>query len=72
MQHSNDRAFLRPTGWRDICEPPLHHPFNISFNAEIQLDNELIADLNVQEYRKQIALVSQEPVRFQCETCFAT
>lgn len=27
-----------------------------------QLDNELISDLNIQAYRKQIALVSQEPV----------
>ena len=29
-----------------------------------QLDNELISGLNIQEYRKQIALVSQEPVGF--------
>lgn len=29
-----------------------------------QLDDELITDLNLQEYRKQIALVSQEPTLY--------
>jgi len=29
-----------------------------------QLDDELISDLNIQEYRKHIALVSQEPACF--------
>jgi ATP-binding cassette subfamily B (MDR/TAP) protein 1 len=32
--------------------------------GEIYLDNELISELNVQEYRKQIALVSQEPTLY--------
>jgi ATP-binding cassette subfamily B (MDR/TAP) protein 1 len=32
--------------------------------GEIYLDNELISDLNIQEYRKQIALVSQEPTLY--------
>jgi ATP-binding cassette subfamily B (MDR/TAP) protein 1 len=30
----------------------------------VQLDNELITELNVQEYRKQLALVSQEPTLY--------
>lgn len=30
----------------------------------MQLDNELITELNVQEYRKQLALVSQEPTLY--------
>ncbi|KAJ7288261.1 P-loop containing nucleoside triphosphate hydrolase protein [Mycena rebaudengoi] len=32
--------------------------------GEIYLDNELITSLNIQEYRKQIALVSQEPTLY--------
>jgi len=32
--------------------------------GEIYLDGELITDLNIQEYRKQIALVSQEPTLY--------
>ncbi|KAJ6530072.1 P-loop containing nucleoside triphosphate hydrolase protein [Mycena vulgaris] len=32
--------------------------------GEIYLDNELITELNLQEYRKQIALVSQEPTLY--------
>jgi len=32
--------------------------------GEIYLDNEAISDLNIQEYRKQIALVSQEPTLY--------
>lgn len=32
--------------------------------GEIYLDGELINELNVQEYRKQIALVSQEPTLY--------
>jgi len=32
--------------------------------GEIFLDDELITDLNVQEYRKQLALVSQEPTLY--------
>ncbi|KAJ7095812.1 P-loop containing nucleoside triphosphate hydrolase protein [Mycena belliarum] len=32
--------------------------------GEIYLDNELITELNIQEYRKQIALVSQEPTLY--------
>ncbi|KAJ6559121.1 P-loop containing nucleoside triphosphate hydrolase protein [Mycena vulgaris] len=32
--------------------------------GEIYLDNELVTDLNLQEYRKQIALVSQEPTLY--------
>ncbi|KAG5648338.1 hypothetical protein DXG03_004910 [Asterophora parasitica] len=32
--------------------------------GEIFLDNELISELNIQEYRKQIALVSQEPTLY--------
>ncbi|KAJ7087513.1 P-loop containing nucleoside triphosphate hydrolase protein [Mycena epipterygia] len=32
--------------------------------GEIYLDGELITDLNLQEYRKQIALVSQEPTLY--------
>jgi ATP-binding cassette subfamily B (MDR/TAP) protein 1 len=30
----------------------------------VQLDNELITEFNVQEYRKQLALVSQEPTLY--------
>jgi ABC-type multidrug transport system fused ATPase/permease subunit len=32
----------------------------------IQVDDENISELNVQEYRKHLALVSQEPVCFFC------
>ncbi|KAJ7147029.1 P-loop containing nucleoside triphosphate hydrolase protein [Mycena crocata] len=32
--------------------------------GEIYLDNELVTELNLQEYRKQIALVSQEPTLY--------
>ncbi|KII86752.1 hypothetical protein PLICRDRAFT_55662 [Plicaturopsis crispa FD-325 SS-3] len=32
--------------------------------GQIYLDDELITDLNIQEYRKQIALVSQEPTLY--------
>ena len=32
--------------------------------GEVAVDGENIAELNVQEYRKNLALVSQEPVRF--------
>ncbi|KAJ6585057.1 P-loop containing nucleoside triphosphate hydrolase protein [Mycena capillaripes] len=32
--------------------------------GQIYLDNELVTDLNIQEYRKQIALVSQEPTLY--------
>ncbi|KAJ6477368.1 P-loop containing nucleoside triphosphate hydrolase protein [Mycena vitilis] len=32
--------------------------------GQIYLDNELITDLNLQEYRKEIALVSQEPTLY--------
>ncbi|TFK74865.1 multidrug resistance protein 1 [Pluteus cervinus] len=32
--------------------------------GEIYLDDQLITDLNIQEYRKQIALVSQEPTLY--------
>ncbi|KAJ7612414.1 P-loop containing nucleoside triphosphate hydrolase protein [Mycena rosella] len=32
--------------------------------GEIYLDNELVSELNLQEYRKQIALVSQEPTLY--------
>ena len=35
-----------------------------SHRPSAQLDGELITSLNVQEYRKQIALVSQEPTLY--------
>lgn len=32
--------------------------------ASFQLDGQLITDLNIQEYRKKISLVSQEPTLY--------
>jgi hypothetical protein len=52
--------------WRDKYTYGILHSISArnSDSTFRQLDDELISDLNIQEYRKQIALVSQEPVCF--------
>jgi ABC-type multidrug transport system fused ATPase/permease subunit len=45
-----------------VCYSSHHSPNADAFLT--QLDGELITDLNLQEYRKQIALVSQEPTLY--------
>src|ERR1700734_785099 len=52
--------------WRDKSMYVVLHCISARLPDRIvhQLDDELISDLNIQEYRKHIALVSQEPVCF--------
>ena len=49
-----------------LCSIQMIERFYDPLSGQVLLDGQPINELNVQEYRKQIALVSQEPVSAMC------
>lgn len=59
--------FFHPVKWPSshastLLSIQLIERFYDPLSGSIYIDDQSVADLNVQEYRKQLALVSQEPV----------